>query len=110
MKQHRPSAFVDAAPVGHGRTPAVLLLIGERNDLIRSASKFFPGCRDREIARQLHAALSRYRDGRWRRDSAEALCPPQHRDKLTEVLWMILKTRDRMPSERLIRLVLAQLP
>jgi hypothetical protein len=67
MKPHRPSAFADAAPVdgrSHGRTPAVQLLIDERNDLIRTAAKFYPGCSDREIARRLRTALSIYRDGR----------------------------------------------
>jgi hypothetical protein len=91
----------------HGRTPAVLLVISERNHLIRAAAKFYPGARDREIARRLHSALSTYRDGRWRRDRTEATCPPQHKGKLMQVLWMILKTRDHVPSEMTIRRALA---
>ena len=76
------------------RTPATMLLIDERDKLLIEAAKFFPGCSDREIARRLHAALSRYRGGRWRRDRAEALCPVQHRGKLVQTMWCLLKVSD----------------
>jgi hypothetical protein len=94
-------------PDGHGhRTPQTLLLISAGNKLLAEAAKFFPGSSDREIARQLRSALSRYRDGRWRRDRSEALCPA--RSTVTELLWCVLKTRDHVPSERLIRSVLSR--
>jgi hypothetical protein len=105
MKQVRRIELSQAAPLdgrGH-RTPQTQLLIDERDKLLIKAAQFFPGCSDREIARQLHAALSTYRNGRWRRDRAEYTCPPQHRGKLVEVLWMILRTRDHVPSEMTIR-------
>jgi hypothetical protein len=111
MKPHRPSAFADAAPVdgrSHGRTPAVQLLIDERNDLIRTAAKFYPGCSDREIARRLRTALSIYRDGRWERDRRDT-CPKQHRGKLTEILYLLLRVHDHVPSEPTIRRALGRL-
>jgi hypothetical protein len=43
------------------------LLISERDRLIIEAARFYPGCRDREIARRLRFALSTYRNGRWPR-------------------------------------------
>ena len=69
-----------------------------------------PGLSDRECARRLRTALLRYREGAWRRTRSEALCPPHHAGKLTAVLWMVLKVADRVPSERLIRAVLACCP
>lgn len=114
MKPVRATDLANVAPVdgrGHGRTPAVRLVLDERGKLLVEAARFFPGCSDRETARQLHAALSRYRDGRWRRDRAEALCPSQHRGKLTATLWMILKTTpDVLVAERTIRRALAAAP
>ena len=92
----------------HGRTPAVQLLIDERNALIREAAQFYPGFRDREVARELLIALARYRNGRWRRDCVETTCPAQHRGKLVQVLWLILKTLDAIPSDRTVRTALAQ--
>jgi hypothetical protein len=110
MKPHRATAFADAAPVdGRGRrSPATLLVLDERDALLIEAAKFYPGASDREIARQLRTALSTYRNGRWRRDRVEALCPVQHKGKLMQVLWCLLKTRDAIPGERLIRAVLAR--
>jgi hypothetical protein len=37
------------------------------------------GMSDRQAALVLHARLARYREGAWRRDRIEALCPPRHR-------------------------------
>jgi hypothetical protein len=110
MRPLRHSAFADAAPLdgrGH-RTPATLLVLDERDKFLVEAARFYPGTSDREIARQLRSALSRYREGRWRRDRSEALCPVRHAGTITAVLWMILKVRDHVPSERLIRMVLAR--
>ena len=89
------------------RTPSTLLMIDERDALLVEAARFFPGCSDREIARRLRTSLVTYQNGRWRRDRVEALCPPQHTGKLTAVMWAILKTKDYVVSERLLRTVLA---
>ena len=112
MRPVRASAFRDAVPLdrrGH-RSAATLDAINLRNELLlEAARRFFAGASDREAARQLRAALSRYREGRWRRDRSEATCPPRHLGRLDEMLWMILKVRDHVPpSERLIRLVLSR--
>ena len=53
-------------------------------------------------------ALSTYRDGRWRRDRSELRCPPHHVGKLTEVLYLLLRTRDVLVSERTIRMILSR--
>jgi hypothetical protein len=96
-------------PDGRGhRSPQTLLLIDERDGLLREAARFYPGASDREAARLIRAALSRYRDGRWRRDRSEATCPVQHRDKLVQTMWRVLKVRDAIPSDRTIRAVLAR--
>ncbi|MCD9821624.1 hypothetical protein [Bradyrhizobium japonicum] len=100
MKPIRHSLVPDRS---HGRTPAVQLLIDETNALIREAARFYPGCGDREIARRLRSALSMYSCGRWRRDQACEVCPMQHRGKLLQIMWLILKVRDRVPSEPAIR-------
>ena len=107
MKPVRQASLADAVPLdgrGHGRTPAVRLLIDERDKLLVEAARFFPGVSDREIARQLRIALLRYRECRWQRERADLTCP--HEGTITALLWMILKTRDVVPSDRLIRLVL----
>ena len=91
---------------GH-RTPRTLLALDERDRSLIEASAFFPGLSDREIARRLRSRLLLYREGRWRRDRAEALCPPRRAGRLDGVLWCLLKVADRVPSERLIRAVLA---
>jgi hypothetical protein len=91
------------------RTPQTLLLIDERDVLLRLSSGFHPGCSDREVARRLRTALLRYQTGRWRRDRSELTCPPQHAGKLIEVLWMLLRVRDHVPSEMTIRRALRYL-
>ncbi len=109
MKPCPAETFGDAEPVcgrGHGRTEALLLAIAKRNALICDAAKFFTG-RDREVARQLIIALSRYRCGRWRRDRCLETCPAQHEGKLVEVLFWICKDKDADIGDRTIRRVLA---
>ena len=109
MKPHRPSVFADAVPVdgrGH-RSWNTKLLIDERDRYLIEAAKFYPGCRDREVARRLRSALAIYRAGRWRRDCSEALCP-HAAGTVTAALWRLLKVCDAVPSDRLIRGVLAQ--
>ena len=94
---------------GRGRrTPATLLRLDERNRYLVEASKHYVGLSDCEIARQLRLALSRYRGGRWRRDRSELTCPVQHRGKITEVLYCLLRVRDSLPSERTIRAALSR--
>ena len=92
---------------GH-RTRQTELLISEREALIREAARFFPGCKDREVARQLLVALTRYRNSRWQRDRSETTCPAQHRGKLVQTLWLILKTIDAIPGDRTVRAALAR--
>lgn len=95
-------------PDGRGhRSPQTLLLIDERDKLLIAASKFYPGASGREAARQIHIALSRYRDGRWRRDRSEDRCPVQHRGKLTALLYALLRTRDATVSAMTIRRAIA---
>lgn len=94
---------------GH-RTPATMLLQDERDKLLVEAARFFPGMSSREVARRLRSALAIFRGGRWRRDASEATCPPQHRGKLVQVMWMILKSRDVLVSERTIRRALSPTP
>jgi hypothetical protein len=92
---------------GH-RTPQTLLLIDERDALLRTAAaRFCIGMSDREAARYLRTALLRYQTGAWRRERVETTCPPRHAGKLTAVLWTILKTRDHVPSSATIRRALA---
>jgi hypothetical protein len=106
MKPVRTIELTHAVPIdgrSHGRTPAVRLILDERAKLLVEARRFYPGSSDREIARQLHTVQSRYRDGRWRRDREFFTCPVQHRGKLTEVLFLLLRTLDHVPSEMTIR-------
>jgi hypothetical protein len=111
MKPVRTIELTHAVPFERGpghRTPQTLLLIDERDKLLVEAAKFFPGALDREISRRLRAALSIYRAGRWRRDCAELTCPPQHRGKLVQVLWLLLKTMDAIPGDKTVRNALAR--
>jgi hypothetical protein len=99
-----------AVPVdgrGHGRTPRVQLILDERDKLlIEAARRFCISMSDRAAAEYLRDALSRYREGRFRRSRAETTCPPQHRGRLDEMLWLLLKTSDHVPSIATIRRVL----
>jgi len=95
---------------GH-RTPQTLLLLDERDAFLREAARHHcVGMSDREAARYLHIALLRYQTDAWRRTRVEALCPPRHAGLLDGLLWAILKVADQVPSERLIRAVLARCP
>src|SRR5262245_52485702 len=104
--RHHPVFSLDGR--SRARTPALRLLLDERDHLFRkAAARFCVGMSDRQAAAMLRTALSRYRNGRWQRDRAEATCPVQHKGKLTEALWLLLKTRDAIPSERSVRAALA---
>jgi hypothetical protein len=108
----RSADLTSAAPVNgrsHGRTLATLLVIQQRDALLVEAAKFFPDASDLEIARRLRSALTIYRAGRWQhRDRAEATCPPQHRGKLTQTMWLILKVHDHVPCIRTVTAALAR--
>jgi hypothetical protein len=99
MSRHERFSAVDRRGK---RTPQTMLLLDERDRYLVEASRFYPGCRDREIARRLRTALLRYQGGRWRRTCTE-LRPPHPPEKIDAVLWAILKTKDYVPSEMTIR-------
>jgi hypothetical protein len=91
------------------RSPATLLALDERDALLREAARrFYADLSHREAARLIRIALVRYRAGRWRRTRADLTYPPEHRGRIEAVLWMILRTRDHVASERLIRAVLSR--
>ncbi|MET4034515.1 hypothetical protein ABIB94_008422 [Bradyrhizobium sp. JR7.2] len=110
MKPVRPSTFAGAFPVGRGHpTPAEMLSRDERDRyLIAAADKYCARLSDNAAAELLVAKLSLYRVTAWQRDRDcdEALCPLRHRNTIREFFWMILKARDRLPGERLVREVL----
>jgi hypothetical protein len=110
MKPLRTGDVTNAAPLagrGH-RLPATLAAIARRDALIREAvAVFFLGASANEAAHRLHQALDRYACGPWRRERAAEFCPPRH-DGLAGYCWKILRQRDRTPSARSIRLVLAR--
>jgi hypothetical protein len=108
MKPHRPSAFAGALPVGAGHpTPAQMLSRDERDRyLVEAADRYCIGMSDNAAADYLLVRLARYRETAWRKDGVEALCPARHRGSITEFFWMVLKSRDRLPGERLVREVL----
>ena len=91
---------------GH-RSPRFLLQLDERDRYLIKAARHFPGLSHRETARLLRCRLTIYRDGRWRRSRSEVWCPHPV-DRIEATLWAILKVRDHVPSERLIRAVLSR--
>ena len=74
---------------GH-RSPQTLQQISERDTLLREAARFYPGASDREVARRLRVALSRYQTGRWRRSRADLSCPHEA-GRLDALCWHVLK-------------------
>jgi len=108
MKPHRPSIFAGAFPVGAGHpTPAEMLSRDERDRyLIAAADRYCVGMSDNAAADYLLVRLARYHETAWRKEYADALCPARHRGSITELFWMALKSRNRLPSERLVREVL----
>ena len=111
MKPLRSSTFADAVPVdGRGRrTPSTLLAIDERDHFLRAAAaRYCAGMSDRAAAVYLRTKIARYREGAFRRDRVEVRCPDRWRGTITELLWCVLKVRDAVPSERLVRGKLSQ--
>lgn len=90
------------------RSAELLDALARRDELIRTAAaRFLPEMSARSAAAALHAALARYSGLGWRRDRIEVKCPARHVGRITEWCWMILKMRDHVPSERVIRRALA---
>lgn len=101
--------FADAVPLdGRGRrSPGTVLRLAVRDHLLREAARrFCVGMSDRAAAKMLHVALLRYRAGRWRRSCADATCP-HDAGRIEGTLWMILRTRDYVPSVMTVRRALA---
>jgi hypothetical protein len=102
------------APIRHSelrghRTTATLDAIERRNQLIlEAADRYFPGLSGRETARRLRVCLLRYQCGAWRRTRTEASCPDRHLGRLEALLWQLLKVRDHVPGDKLVRTALAR--
>jgi hypothetical protein len=81
-----------------------LLRLNERDRYLREAARLYcAGMSDRAAAEWLRIRLRRYREGAFRRDRSEPLCPARHRGTVVELCWMILRTRDHVPSISTIR-------
>jgi hypothetical protein len=84
-----------------------MLALDERDKLlIEAARRFCIGMSDRAAAHYLRGRLIRYRECRWRRTCTELRCP-HDAGRLDGMCWHLLKVRDHVPPERLIRLVLS---
>lgn len=102
----RQADLATAAPTGAPghRSPQTLAALAERAALLRKAAdRFFPGASQREAARRLREAMSRYREGRWRRERTEPQCPVRHDEKVTALFWQLLRLHDAVPSISTIR-------
>ena len=75
--------------------------------LIEIARRFYSGLSDRETAHRLRSRLLIYRNGRWRRTCSE-LKSPHDPESLDAAFWCLLRIKDAIPGERLIRYVLAR--
>ena len=110
MKPVRTADLTNAVAVdGRGRrTPQTMLLIDKRDALlIEIARRFYPGLSHRETAHRLRQRWLIYRSGPWRRTWTELRCPHDP-ERLDALLWCLLRIRDAVPSERLIRYVLSR--
>lgn len=86
------------------RLPETLASIELRNELLREARRrFFPYCPEREAAREIASALSRFQSSAWIRERCLEVCPERHRGRLGELLWTLLHVRDHVPSFATIR-------
>jgi hypothetical protein len=87
---------------GH-RRPETLAALDERDRLLSEcASRFMPGDSARAAAHRMHDALVRYQCGPWRRERTSSGMPA-HRHGPGAYYWRLLKVRDYVPSERVIR-------
>ncbi|WP_439373160.1 hypothetical protein [Bradyrhizobium sp. DASA03120] len=106
MKPVRTIEFAHAVPLdgrGH-RLADTTLAIDERDRwLAQAAALYMPGQSSRAAALRLRVALARYREGAWRRQRVEDQCPGRLRGRIEQFCWLILRSRDHVPSERVIR-------
>jgi hypothetical protein len=72
-----------------------------------AAERHFSGLSHRQAAEAMGAKLTRYREGGWRRDRAEDLCPARHHGRIEALLFEVLRVRDANVSARTIRKALA---
>jgi hypothetical protein len=112
MKPVRTADLTNAVPVDDGRgrrTPLTLLHLSVRDCFLRLAADIHcAGMSDRAAAAWLHRKLGTYAASAWRRDYVLAECPPRLAGRVEALAWCALKCSDRVPSERLIRSVLAR--
>ena len=93
---------------GH-RSYELELRLSERNHFLREAARLHcVGMSDRQAAEFLRTKLSRYHSGAWRRHQAENLMPPMLEGRVEAWCWRILRCRDTIPGDRLLRGVLAR--
>ncbi|MBA4033544.1 MAG: hypothetical protein C0480_02915 [Bradyrhizobium sp.] len=84
------------------------LRLSDRDHFLREAARLHcAGTSDRAAADFLRTKLSRYRAGAWRRTASE-LRSPHPPEKIETLLWSILRCRDMVPGDRLVRDVLAR--
>lgn len=112
MKPVSPRDLVYAEPlrldddVVRRLTPTKLAKLYRSVALCRAAA-FVVGPSQRETARKLHEAFTRYREGAWRRERFEATCPARRVGRIEECLWDALKARDASVSEITVRRALS---
>lgn len=71
--------------------------------IAEAALRFYPLMSSVAAARVLHAGLSRYQSGAWRRHRTEENMPARLAGRVEGMYWFVLKMRDALPSERTIR-------
>jgi hypothetical protein len=93
---------------GH-RLPETLAALDQRDALLcEAARRFYADTSHRQAAIRLRTALARYECSAWRRERIAITCPSRHAGKLEASCWRILRASDRVPSESLIRQILAR--
>jgi hypothetical protein len=110
MRPHRLSIFDNATPVGPGhRLPMTLLQLRVRDLFLRLAAEAHcTGMSNTAASEWLHQRLARYNECGWQRDRVAETVPLRLAGHLNGLLFCVLKCRDRVPSARLIRLVLSR--
>jgi hypothetical protein len=110
MRPHRLSIFGNAVPVGPGhRLPMTLLHLRVRDLFLRLAAEVHCAGMTKSAASEwLRQRLARYSECAWQRDRVAEAVPPRLAGHVNGLLWCVLKCRDRVPSARLVRLVLSR--
>jgi hypothetical protein len=86
------------------RSDETLRALVERDRLmVEAAALFFAEQSSRSAAHGLRDALLRYREGAWRRECVMESVPSRRLGRLDGHCWSILRARDHIPSERVIR-------